>query len=75
MAASAVGMVARNAQGQPVSNEELRPQAREACSAHAAQYGAVHVIDGRTPHNVIAELFTDTGVGTVVRPDAAEPAP
>jgi hypothetical protein len=45
MAASAVGMVARNAQGQPVSNEELRPQAREACSAHAAQYGAVHVID------------------------------
>jgi acetylglutamate kinase len=36
---------------------------------------AVHVIDGRTPHNVIAELFTDTGVGTIVRPDAAEPAP
>ena len=30
---------------------------------------AVHLIDGRAPHNVIAELFTDTGVGTVVRPD------
>lgn len=29
---------------------------------------AVHLIDGRAPHNVIAELFTDTGVGTVVRP-------
>ena len=28
---------------------------------------AVHVIDGRTPHSVIAELFTDRGVGTVVR--------
>ncbi|HEU0031495.1 MAG TPA: bifunctional glutamate N-acetyltransferase/amino-acid acetyltransferase ArgJ [Kofleriaceae bacterium] len=27
----------------------------------------VHVIDGRAPHNVIAELFTDTGVGTIVR--------
>jgi acetylglutamate kinase len=30
---------------------------------------AVHVIDGRAPHNVIAELFTDTGVGSIVRPD------
>jgi acetylglutamate kinase len=28
---------------------------------------AVHLIDGRAPHNVIAELFTDTGVGTIVR--------
>ncbi len=28
----------------------------------------VHLIDGRAPHNVIAELFTDKGVGTVVRP-------
>jgi acetylglutamate kinase len=28
---------------------------------------AVHVIDGRIPHNIIAELFTDTGVGTIVR--------
>ena len=45
MAASAVSMVARNAQGQPVGNEALQPQAREACNAHAAPYGAVHVID------------------------------
>ena len=35
---------------------------------------AVHVIDGRAPHNVIAELFTDTGVGTIIREDA-EPGP
>ena len=27
---------------------------------------AVHVLDGRTPHSVIAELFTDRGVGTIV---------
>lgn len=45
MAASAVGMAARGAQGRPVSNERLQPQAREACSAQAAQYGQVHVID------------------------------
>ncbi len=31
---------------------------------------AVHVIDGRTPHSVIAELFTDNGVGTVIRAGA-----
>jgi acetylglutamate kinase len=37
--------------------------------AIAGGVSAVHLIDGRAPHNVIAELFTDTGVGTVVRPD------
>jgi hypothetical protein len=45
MAASAAGMAARSARGQPVSNEHLRPAARTACEAHAAQYGAVHIID------------------------------
>jgi acetylglutamate kinase len=28
----------------------------------------VHVVDGRTPHSVIAELFTDRGVGTLITP-------
>ena len=45
IAASAVGLAARSAQGTPASNAHLKPQAREACSAHAAQYGTVHVID------------------------------
>ena len=30
---------------------------------------SVHIIDGRTPHSVIAELFTDRGVGTLVKRD------
>jgi acetylglutamate kinase len=30
--------------------------------------GRVHVIDGRTPHSLVAELFTDRGVGTLVTP-------
>ena len=42
---SAVGMAANSARGRPVSNEELKPQAREQCSAQASKYGAVHVID------------------------------
>lgn len=35
-------------------------------SAIAGGVDRVHVIDGRTPHSVIAELFTDKGVGTLV---------
>ena len=27
---------------------------------------SVHVVDGRTPHGLVAELFTDRGVGTLV---------
>jgi acetylglutamate kinase len=30
---------------------------------------SVHMIDGRAPHTLIAELFTDKGVGTMVRLD------
>jgi acetylglutamate kinase len=30
--------------------------------------GRVHIIDGRTPHSLIAELFTDRGVGTLITP-------
>ena len=35
---------------------------------HALSSGvrAVHIVDGRTPHSVVAELFTDHGVGTWV---------
>jgi acetylglutamate kinase len=29
----------------------------------------VHIIDGRVPHSVVAELFTDHGVGTLIRRD------
>jgi acetylglutamate kinase len=29
----------------------------------------VHIIDGRVPHSVVAELFTDHGVGTLIRKD------
>lgn len=42
-------------------------KAAAALTALAGGVHAVHVIDGRIPHNLIAELFTDTGVGTIVR--------
>ena len=45
LAASAVSMAARSAQKPQVNNEHLKPAAREACTARAAQLGAVTVID------------------------------
>jgi acetylglutamate kinase len=45
-------------------------KAAAALAALAGGVRAVHVIDGRIPHNLIAELFTDTGVGTIIRGDA-----
>jgi hypothetical protein len=45
MAVSAAGIAAQSARGKTASNEYLQPQAREACSAQAAQFGTVHVID------------------------------
>jgi hypothetical protein len=45
MAASAVSMAAQGAQGRPQSNAQLAGQAREACTARAAQYGTVRIID------------------------------
>jgi acetylglutamate kinase len=32
-----------------------------------------HVIDGRVAHGLLVEVFTDTGVGTMVLPDEAAP--
>lgn len=46
-------------------------RANAALSALAGGVRAVHLIDGRIPHNIIAELFTDTGVGTIVHGDVA----
>jgi len=45
MAVSAASMAVEGAAGTPVGNASLGPQAREDCSAQAAQYGTVNVID------------------------------
>jgi acetylglutamate kinase len=44
-------------------------KARSVLRAIAGGVAMVHIIDGRTPHSVIAELFTDKGVGTLVKRD------
>ena len=46
----------------------------EACAAAvAAGVRAAHILDGRTPHAVLIELFTDEGVGTMIENEGAEP--
>jgi acetylglutamate kinase len=44
----------------------MTTKARSILQALAGGVERVHVIDGRIPHGVIAELFTDRGIGTLV---------
>jgi acetylglutamate kinase len=46
----------------------MRPKLEAALTALAGGVGSVHLVDGRVQHNLIAELFTDRGVGTLIRP-------
>lgn len=41
---------------------------------HALAHGvsSVHMVDGRVPHVLLMELFTDAGVGTMFVPDTAQ---
>jgi acetylglutamate kinase len=51
------------------ANGGMIPKA-EAC-ARAVRHGVrrAHILDGRTPHALLLELFTDEGVGTMVGVD------
>ena len=44
----------------------MRPKV-ECCIRSLAQgVNAAHIIDGRTPHALLLEVFTDSGIGTMV---------
>jgi acetylglutamate kinase len=51
---------------QGVLNGPIVSCARSCLRAIEAGVISVHIIDGRTPHSLIAELFTDRGVGTLI---------
>jgi len=38
------------------------------CALEAVQAGVekVHIVDGRTPHCLLLEMFTDAGIGTQI---------
>jgi acetylglutamate kinase len=44
----------------------MHVKARAVLDALSGGVRAVHIVDGRAPHSVVAELFTDRGVGTLV---------
>ncbi len=48
----------------------MLPKATSILRALEGGVESVHVIDGRIPHNIVAELFTSRGVGTMVRAGA-----
>ena len=45
----------------------MLPKIRCALEAVGAGVRAAHIIDGRVPHAVLLELFTDKGVGTLIQ--------
>ena len=45
----------------------MLPKIRSALDAVAGGVKSVHIIDGRVEHAVLLEIFTDSGVGTLIR--------
>jgi len=45
----------------------MLPKLKACAGAVEAGVGSAHVVDGRTPHSLLLELFTDAGIGTKVR--------
>lgn len=47
-------------------SEGMKPKAASAVDALRAGVGKVHILDGRIPHALLLEIFTDEGIGTQV---------
>ena len=46
----------------------MRPKLEACTAAIRGGAGSAHIIDGRRPHALLLELFTDAGIGTMVTP-------
>jgi acetylglutamate kinase len=44
----------------------MRPKLGACVDAINAGVSAAHILDGRTPHSLLLELFTDEGIGTMI---------
>lgn len=49
-------------------SEGMRPKASSAVAALSGGVEKVHILDGRVPHAVLLEIFTEDGIGTQVLP-------
>lgn len=52
----------------------MRPKIASIVGALADGVPRAHILDGRVMHAILLEIFTDEGIGTMVRPTAAEAA-
>jgi acetylglutamate kinase len=46
----------------------MRPKLEACLNAIHGGVGSAHILDGRVPHSLLLELFTDAGIGTKLRP-------
>jgi acetylglutamate kinase len=51
-----------------VTGGGMRPKLQACLDAIHGGVGYAHIVDGRVPHSVLLELFTDAGQGTKIRP-------
>ena len=49
-----------------VIDKGMRPKVQSAIRALAEGVQRVHFIDGRLPHSLLLEIFTDRGIGTEI---------
>ena len=52
-----------------IINEGMLPKVDSALSAVSSGVSSVQIIDGRVPHAMLLEIFTDSGVGTQILAD------
>lgn len=52
----------------PELSSGMRPKAESALRALDSGVGKAHILDGRVPHALLLEIFTDQGIGTQVLP-------
>jgi acetylglutamate kinase len=48
----------------------MRPKLQACVEAIHGGVTSAHIVDGRVPHSLLLELFTDAGIGTKIRPAA-----
>ncbi|WP_349827699.1 acetylglutamate kinase [Brevibacterium litoralis] len=53
----------------PRLDSGMIPKMTAALEAVDAGVGQVHVIDGRTAHSILLEVFTSEGIGTMIQPE------
>ena len=52
----------------PAIDGGMRPKLAACVEAIRGGVGSAHIVDGRRPHRLLLELFTDAGIGTMVTP-------